>query len=389
MNKKLKIEYIEIDKLIPYINNPVIHTEDQINKIANSIKNFGFINPIIIDKKNEIIAGHGRLLAAKKLELEKVPVLKAEYLTSAQVKAYRLADNQLTRLSEWDKDLLSIELESLQEIGIDIEDIGFEDFGFKIEDIEITEKDDEIPEISEGKPFTHKGDLWVLGEHRLLCDDSRDIGNINKLVNGKKIKLIFNDPPFDLGIDDIYGVFKNCLEIKPCIQFWLGSDKQQVLLASKYYDLFSHFFVHNFINATLISNKQVMQKHNIISKFGNTKMNNLRDGFSTIIDVPTMRVTKEHKEFNMGKNINLPGQFISHYSENNDIIVDLFGGYGSTLIACEKLNRKCYMMEIKEDCCDMIIRRYYNFVKRKDIFLMRDDKKIDFAEIEKKLFKNE
>ena len=123
----LQIEYIKINKLLPYINNPKLHTEHQVGLIASSIKEYGFINPIIIDKDNEIVAGHGRLLAAKKLNMDTVPVIRAEHLTPAQVKAYRIADNKLTELGEWDEDLLAVELQALEDVNFDIELTGFDE----------------------------------------------------------------------------------------------------------------------------------------------------------------------------------------------------------------------------------------------------------------------
>lgn len=195
----MKIEYIEVDKLIPYINNPKQHSEDQVNLIASSIKEFGFINPVIIDKNNEVIAGHGRLLASKKLGLDKVPVIRAEHLTPAQVKAYRIADNRLTELGSWDNELLKVELEELKELDFDIELTGFDfdDFEFENDEKEFNQLEDNIKNSTiPDKAFSKYGDLWLIGEHRLLCGDSTKKEDLKKLFGDKKIDMLFTDPPY-------------------------------------------------------------------------------------------------------------------------------------------------------------------------------------------------
>ena len=176
-----EIQRVDIGKLIPYINNAKIHSEDQVTKIASSIREFGFVNPVIIDKDYNIIAGHGRVMAAKKLEWTEVPCLFVEGLTEAQRKAYILADNRLGELADWDMDLVTSELEMLQELDFDIDLTGFE----LPEDNDSNVIEDEYPEEVETR--CKPGDVWKLGEHRLICGDSTDIGVIEKLMGGTRL----------------------------------------------------------------------------------------------------------------------------------------------------------------------------------------------------------
>lgn len=206
----MQIEYIKTEELIPYAGNPKKHSPEQVSMLASSIREFGFINPIIVDKNNEIVAGHGRLLAAKKLGIEKVPVLRAEHLTPAQVRAYRIADNKLTELGEWDTSLLRVELEELSRLDIDVSLTGFSDKEIEelLNDIEdLTdidrEKEDELVEPTDEKPpFTQPGDLWMLGEHKLLCGDSAKKEHIERLMQGEKADMVFTDPPYGVSYAD-------------------------------------------------------------------------------------------------------------------------------------------------------------------------------------------
>lgn len=186
-----EIELVAVDKLIPYVNNPKQHPERQIDIIASSIKNFGFINPIIVDAHNEIVAGHGRLLAAKKLGLQAVPVLRVEHLTPAQVRAYRIADNKLSELGEWDEGLLAVELKFLQEENFDLSLTGFEleeiaDLTLDFDDT--PDGSDDVPNMSEEiDPVTQPGDLWIMGKHRLLCGDSTKWEDVERPMGTRKV----------------------------------------------------------------------------------------------------------------------------------------------------------------------------------------------------------
>ena len=208
MGKIDNIESIEIERLIPYVNNAKKHTDEQVTKIAASIREFGFLNPVLIDKNLNIIAGHGRVMAAKKLGLQTVPCAFIEGLSEAQRKAYILADNRLGELAEWDMELVNLELEGLDELGFDTDLTGF-DFNPEPEEPEQEIIEDEVPEEVETR--CKPGDLWKLGEHRLICGDSTDINVVERLMGDQKADMLLTDPPYNV---DYEGKTKDALKIK-------------------------------------------------------------------------------------------------------------------------------------------------------------------------------
>lgn len=204
--EKRNLEYLSPDDLIPYANNAKKHPKDQVLRISKSIKEFGFNAPVIIDSKNNIVAGHGRILAAKKLKLETVPCVRVDHLTEKQKKAYILADNRLTELGEWDLEILNTEL---QDIEYDLDIIGFD--GWKVEShLKGLTDEDECPEIPK-TPKSKLGDVWILGDHRLMCGDSTDRAAVEKLMLGLKADLLLTDPPYNLAYE---GKTKEALKIQ-------------------------------------------------------------------------------------------------------------------------------------------------------------------------------
>ena len=199
MGKATEYTRVEVDKLIPYVNNAKQHSDSQVTKIASSIREFGFLNPVLIDASYNVIAGHGRILAAKKLGLSEVPCLFVEGLSDAQRKAYILADNRLSELGEWDMELVMGELAELDDLGFDTELTGFE---FEVEP-EITDDEGDVPEPPT-EPKAKLGDLYQLGRHRLICGDSTDVNVIERLMGGQKADVTFTSPPYngDNGLPD-------------------------------------------------------------------------------------------------------------------------------------------------------------------------------------------
>ena len=357
-------------------------TRSQLDKLKNQILKYGFSFPLFVwqnDEKIYSIDGHGRRFVTEELLrdgyrfkyedgtiCDKIPVVMIQAKDRQEAKEKLLAvnsnygtfteDGLYSFLNEPNFELNFDELKvDLELPGIDLN--AFENGWMTDEIIDTEDVIDKAEELQE-KWQVKIGDLWKLGEHQLLCGDSILKKNIEKLMDGQKADMVFTDPSYDMKIDGIYLVFDNCLGLKPKIQFWMTSDKQSVQLASRYYSLFCHFFIHDFKVPTLISNNQPMQAHNIICKFGNVKINNLKDGFSTIIKVATLRTSNEHKYFGEGKRIELPEIFILHYSNKNNIILDVFGGLGSTLLACERTKRKCRMIEIEPKYCSVILQRW-------------------------------
>jgi len=424
----LRIEWVEIDELIPYVNNPKQHPPEQINLIASSIKEFGFINPIIVDKQNEIIAGHGRLLAAKKLGLKKVPILRAEHLTPAQVKAYRIADNKLTELGEWDSELLRIELEELREEEFDLELTGF-DLG-EIDELleglnfleEQEEKQDDVPEATDIPPFSRYGDLWILGEHRLLCGDATRKEDLERLMNGEKADMVFTDPPYgvsyadkneflneadkgnrvqraikgdDLPVDEfkafLFQVFSNLRDFLAEYSAYYvmapqGGNQLYVMMMMEKAGLPPrHELIWN-KNNHVLGRVDYLYKHEPILYGWINKHKFYGKGKYTksVWDIPKPQKSDLHPTM---KPVELIENAILNSTLKGQIVLDVFGGSGSTLIACEKTKRKARILEIEEHYCDVIVKRYLDFTGREDVTLVREGEEIPFSEIKGEFLK--
>lgn len=388
----LKINYISTDVLIPYVNNSRTHSDKQVTEIASSIKEFGFTNPVLIDKENTIIAGHGRLLASKKLGLKEVPTILLENLTEAQKKAYIIADNKLALNAGWDEELLSIELKELDELGYDTSLTGFsEDELSDILDKPITKgltDEDEVPEDVE--PIVEKGDIWQLGNHRLMCGDSTNITDLDKLLNKIKADLVFTDPPYGLDYSGgrtqvvkkkTYGKLLNDnLEDKDLgslIQFIFSYIKKEAdvyvcvspLFQKPFLDMINELgkkvdavIVWDKKNAGLGYMKYRRQCEFILYVNGKS----FKKGDKSDFDLWSISKdnTKEYKHGTQ-KPIELIERAINNSSKSEDIVLDLFGGSGSTLLACEKTNRINYSMELDKKYCDVIIKRWENFTGKK------------------------
>lgn len=396
---KLKIEYVDINSIKPYENNPR-HNEEAIPYVMESIKEFGFKNPIIIDKNNVIIAGHTRLESAKRLGMKEVPIIHADDLTEEQVKAFRLADNKVSEKAEWDLDILQEELDNF-------ETIDMSDFGFDI-DLDIEEEteiiEDEVPEVPE-EPKAKLGDIYQLGNHRLMCGDSTKEEDVAKLMNGKKADMVFTDPPYGMNLDTDWSGAKSKLQFyqeKGCkgsgnkYERVIGDneDFKPELVAT----IFNNF---DYCKEIFVWGADYYPELLKDYKLGNMFVWDKRSNDDTNIDyveqsdkmfgsqfelcwsknkhrkqiarVKWAGIFGTEKEFDKKrvhptqKPTTLSSWFIDKYSKENDLIVDIYGGSGSTLIACEQLNRKCYMMELDPHYIDVIIQRWENFTGEKAI----------------------
>ena len=379
---QLKIEYLPITELKPYENNARKHAEADVEAIKKSIEEFGFNDPIGI-WHDTIVEGHGRLLAAQELEMAEVPVIRLDHMTDEERRAYALAHNKTAELSDWDFEMLDTELE-------DIFDIDMSQFGFDIsaddEPIEIIE--DEVPETA--PPMVKLGDIWQLGEHRLICGDSTDVALIDRLMDGVKADMVFTDPPYALvgnstglgsATDDMLkpfflAIFQNickfthdlmhvyvCCDWKSCNAILTEAkktqltekslivwDKESIGLGSPYmsqYELI--WFFENHKQKTMQAGKtEYKNRRNIKGKSNVWKYKRVQD-----------------REHNAQKPVELVAEALNNSCFENEIVLDLFGGSGSTLIACEQLNRKCYMAELDPHYCDVIIQRWENFTGEK------------------------
>ena len=355
----------------PYEKNPR-KNDDAVEYVANSIKEFGFQQPIVIDKNGVIVAGHTRYKASKKLGLEKVPCIIADDLTDEQIKAYRLADNKVSEKSEWDFDLLSEELDDI--FNIDMSDFGF-DLSEEEEETEVIE--DEVPQ--EVEPVAKQGDIWQLGRHRLMCGDSTSITDVEMLMDGNKADMVFTDPPYNIayqGVSDKRTIKNDKMSDDDFIQFLQDSimktDTAYVCCSWQYSHLFKQamenlgmppkaMIVWNKVNPAQHLDKYFKQ-HEIIwyfGKFGGEKT--LRG------DIWECKRQKNTVHPTM-KPIELIAMALNDNKDKKNVY-DGFGGSGSTLIACEQLDRNCYMMELEPHYVDVIIARWEKFTGQKAVLI--------------------
>lgn len=381
----MEIVYKKVNELIPYINNSRTHSEEQVNQIVASINEFGFTNPILIDEKDNIIAGHGRLLASKKLKMEEVPCIVLSGLTEAQKKAYIIADNKMALNAGWDDELLKIELENLKELDFDLELTGFNvdelDDIFQVEEEqEIVEDDFDIEPPEE--PKAKLGDIYQLGNHRLMCGDSTSEEDVEKLMNGNKADMVFTDPPYNIaysGIKDKRTIENDKMNDEDFVDFLEKSimkcDTAYVCCSWQYEHLFKKAMTNIGMapKAMIIWNKvnpaqhldKYFKQHEIIfyyGKFGGEKT--IRG------DIWECKRQKNTVHPTM-KPIELIAMALGD-NKDKEIVYDGFGGSGSTLIACEQLNRNCYMMELDEHYASVIIERYINFTGN-DVYRLNPD----------------
>lgn len=366
----MKIEYKKTIDLIPYVNNTRTHNDEQINQIASSIKEFGFTNPILVDEQNGVIAGHGRIMAAKKLNIDEVPTICLSNLSDVQKKAYIIADNKIALNAGWDEDLLKLELQSLQEMDFDINLLGFdieelENMDIDLEDVSIidTDKADEVPEIEEN-PVIKLGDLIELNNHRLLCGDSTDIQTVTYLMNGEKADICFTDPDYAMANDHWIDCILEVGLKNGCPFFIMASDQQHARYVKKIPN-FRKFFAGIRTQPLMISQYVPMNKLTIVSYFGEKPsdyFNNLRDQFTDVFEFERKASKNEETEGHRHyKNIEVPKRFLSHYAKEKSKVIDLFGGSGSTLIASDILGMDSYICELQPTYVQLIIQRYVDY----------------------------
>jgi len=372
----VKIEMLSPSELIPYKNNPR-KNEQAIDKVATSISEFGFKQPIVVDKDNTIVVGHTRWKAALKLGLKEVPVIRATDLTPEQARSYRIADNKTNEFAEWDWEGLGLELDELKDLDIDLDWLEFDENNFPARINEGLTDDDAIPENVE--PICKTGDLWKLGEHRLLCGDATKKEDVDRLMDGKKADMVFTDPPYGVNRDKGFGgerAFGGGMGKKIKSRVYDGEWDNETPPQEAFDNLLENSKEAIVWGGNFITDKLpvsgfwlVWDKHQTMPTFGDCELawtNIPRKSVKKYDVVYNGLIGKEKERFHpTQKPVKLCVDVLSDLTEENALVLDLFGGSGSTLIACEQLNRICYMMELDPIYCDVIVKRWENFTGKK------------------------
>lgn len=375
---ELKIEYLPIKALKPYEKNTRKHQKKDVDNIARSIEKFGMNDPIGIWKDNIIVEGHGRLLACKQLGMTEVPCVRLDHLTDEQRREYAIAHNATAELSEWDFDILPDELAELDLSGFDF------DFGIEDEEEETEIVEDEAPELP-AEPKSKLGDLWQLGSNRLICGDSTDVAVIDKLMDGVNADMVFCDAPYGYKYEsnhqDKYEMLQNDDKILDFIPAIWGAMKDNCPV----YEFCGWQSLKQWLE--YFENTSLDLKNVIIWKKNNWSMGDLKGAYAGQYEV-ILYLNKGRVELNGARDtdiwefdreppkmhptmkpIELIAYALSKSSKKGDVVLDCFGGSGSTLIACEQTGRKCYTCEIDPKYCDVIIKRWENLTGEKAVLI--------------------
>lgn len=412
MKTTTELNLVSIDKLIPYVNNARTHSPEQINKLRASLREFGFINPVIIDKAFNIIAGHGRVLAARAEGIQEIPCVLVDYLTEAQKKAYILADNRMAMDAGWDEELLKVELESLEGEAFDLSLTGFDEKEladlFK-EDSEIQDDNYDLTAALEKASFVEKGDRWIVGRHVLYCGDATNEEDVNKLMEDKKANLILTDPPYGVSFCSSAGlkIQNDSLKNEDFYNFLLKAFKNMVTHveagASAYIfhaDTEGLNFRTAFVDAgfhlagcciwkkdSLVLGRSDYQWQHEPVLYGFLK-NGKHNWYSDRKQTTIWEFAKPKRSENhpTSKPLDLLSYPIKNSSQENAIVIDTFGGSGSTLMACELTNRICYTMELDEKYASVILRRYVeNGGNPEGVYCIRNGEKVMYDDVVKKV----
>jgi DNA modification methylase len=383
---KQEIVYKSVKELVPYARNSRTHSDEQVAQIMASIKEFGFTNPILTDGENGIIAGHGRVIAAQRIGLDEVPTIELSHLTEAQKKAYIIADNKLALNSGWDEEMLAIEIQELHDLGYDLDLTGFSmdellemDINLEgaLEAVIDESKADDVPEVVEN-PVIKLGDLIELGNHRLLCGDSTKDEDVNRLMDSKKADMVFTDPPYGVSYSNNMNTKHKVIKNDDVfLDGWIP-------LVEKYSKGFIFMWTSYQVIAQWIDiTKPFGKMSNMIIWYkGGGGLGDLKGAFATDFEIALVwNRGAELQDKRIGsvwsinkdngasyvhptqKPVELMEKGIFNCSFAKSIVMDLFLGSGSTLIACENLNRKCYGMELDEKYAQVIIQRWCDYTQ--------------------------
>lgn len=395
------IEQIGIETLIPYANNARTHSDVQVAQIAASIREFGFNNPVLIDEQSSIIAGHGRVLAARKLEFDSVPCIRLNHLSETQRRAYIIADNKLAMNAGWDDELLALEFEGLGEEGFDLELTGFTLDEIAELNPKITEgltDEDAVPEVPE-TPISKLGDVWILGKHRVMCGDSTSIDAVETLMNGQKADMVFTSPPYNAdtkaGQGDIFNGKKSVKlysegysdKLPSCEYVHFAASVLEICFAvtdgfifwNVSYNAKSRFeYIQQISGRLPYLVEQICWKKSSTIPFKGSLMRDWEPIYVLSTNKQSLNTKNVSSNFWQVSNTNaqqenhkvcfpveLPEKGIALVNVNTGVIFEPFCGSGTTVIAAEKTERNCYGMELDPKYCDVIVKRWQEFTGKK------------------------
>lgn len=408
-----EMQLISIDKLVPYVNNARTHSAEQILKLRSSLREFGFVNPIIIDREFNVIAGHGRLMAAKEEGIEEVPCVFVDYLTDAQKKAYILADNRMAMDAGWDDELLKIEIEELQNLGYDLEFTGFDEKEladlFGVDDKEVKEDEFDLTAALEKASFVERGDVWFVGKHKLMCGDATSSEDVAKLMEDKKANLILTDPPYNVAFKSsdgltiqndsmdnndfyefLYLSFKNMADHleNGGAAYVFHADTEGLNFRKAFIDAGFHLAgCCIWVKDSLVLGRSDYQWQHEPVLYGFLQ-NGKHPWYSDRKQTTIWNFDKPKKNSNhpTSKPLDLLAYPINNSTQANAIVIDTFGGSGSTLMACEQMNRICYTMELDEKYASVILRRYVEDTNdSENVYVIRDGVKILYKDLVKEV----
>ena len=411
MNTTSEMQLIPIDKLIPYVNNARTHSPEQLNKLRSSLREFGFINPVIIDRDFNVIAGHGRILAAKAENISEVPCVFVDYLTPAQKKAYIIADNRMALDAGWDEEMLKVEIEALQAEDFDLGLTGFDEkelAGFFDTDEDAKEDDFDVDGELEKPCFSRSGDIWKLGRHTIICGDSTDPLTFEKLLGDTKVNLVCTDAPYFVALKNKSGTIANDdLNDKQAYEFLMKcftNFKNAMAKDASIYEFYATMKTRVFydafedagfkVGAGLVWKKPRAPFMRTDWKFnmepiiwgwrkdgkhiwyGDQKQTSVFE-FDGIKDSE-----KEGCGHPSSKPVPLIAYLIKQCTQSNGLVLDGFLGSASTLMACEQLNRICYGVELEPKFVDVAVKRYMaaHNESSDDIFLIRNGKELTYEQ---------
>lgn len=407
MEKEMQYYLADVSELIPYVRNARTHSEAQVSQIAASIREFGFLSPILVAEDNTILAGHGRLAAALKLGLKKVPCVKENHLTETQKRAYIIADNKLSLNAGWDNELLAVELSELEGADFNLDLLGFDEAELSSifdADKDVSDDDFDVEKELEEPCFSKTGDMWTLGRHRVICGDATKLETFKTLLENTKVNLVVTDPPYNVNYEGAAGKIKNDnMEDDKFYQFLFNSfvNMEQAMAddASIYVfhaDTEGLNFRKAFQDAGFyLSGCCIWKKPSLVlgrspyqwqhepclygwKKKGKHKWYAGRKETS----VWEFEKSKKNADHPTMKPIALLAYPIKNSSMTNSLVLDPFAGSGSTLIACEQTGRICYAIELDEKYCDVIVKRYIEQVGNdKSVKVLRGGKEYSFTEV--------